>query len=192
MTFISILVVFLLIWFLIKLSNKQDSATRKKANRKIGQQDSAINDVESALANIEDRYRRFHRMLYDDDCGFGHFYALSDYRKEMILDPLRQVLKCPRLHFFRIAKDDNTFSQHYDFYLGELDQNQKCKFGVYSWEWEEDEDGDTSITYFAGRFENGQPECGVWYHLSNEDTKIWVEVEGKFYISAINGVRTFR
>ncbi len=190
MIFISILVVFLLVCFIAKQSNKQDSTPKKKAIKKIGQQGAVINDVESALANIENRYRRFLRMLYDDDCGFGHFYALSDYRKEMILEPLRQVLGSRRLHFSRLSNNASEFSSHYDFYLGELGQNQERKFGVYSWEWEEDEDGDTSIDYFVGSFENGQPKYGVRYHLSNEDAKIWVKVDGQFYISAINGINS--
>ncbi len=176
-----------IVYWVYYLGNKK-SAKPQKVLKKIGQQGSVINDVESALANIENRYRRFHRMLYDDDYGFGHFYALSDYRKEMILNPLKQILECNRLHFSRFSNDGNQFSQHYDFYLGELDQNNKCRFGVYSWEWEEDEDGDTSILYYVGSFDNERPKNGVWYHLSNEDAKIWVRVDGQFYISAINGV----
>lgn len=173
------------------LGNKK-SARPQKVVKKIGQQGPVINDVESALANIENRYRRFHRMLYDDDYGFGHFYALSDYRKDMILNPLKQILGCRRLHFSRISNDGNQFGSHYDFYLGELDQNNKRRFGVYSWEWEEDEDGDTSINYFVGSFENEQPKYGVWYHLSNEEAKIWVRVDGRFDISVTDGVSTLR
>lgn len=168
-----------------KLSNKSDSSSPKKIVKKIGQQGSRIYDVESALSDIQNRYRRFYRMLYDDDYDFGHFLALSSRRKEMILEPLRRVLESRELYFSRISKDNSDYSQHYDFYLGEFNQYGKRKFGVYSWEWEEDEDGDTSITYFAGSFENGQPAQGVWYHLSNEDAKIWVRVDGEFYISAI-------
>lgn len=168
-----------------KLSDTPNSSSPKKAAKKIGQQGSRIYDVESALSDIQNRYRRFYRMLYDDDYDFGHFLALSDSRKEMILEPLRRVLDNRELYFSRFSNEDDEFSQHYDFYLGELNQNGESKFGVYSWEWEEDEDGDTSITYFAGDFENGQPAHGVWYHLSNEDAKIWVRVDGQFYISAI-------
>lgn len=162
-----------------------------KIVRKIGQQ-SSINDVFSALSDIENRYRRFHRMLYDNDYDFGHFLALSDYQKEMILEPLKQVMECGQIHFLRFPRDNNQYSNHYDFYVGELNQNRTPKFGVYSWEWEEDEEKNTSIDYFAGSFENGQPKHGVWYHLSNEDAKIWVRVDGRFYISAINGVSVFR
>ena len=86
------------------------------------------------------------------------------------------------------AINDGRYN-HYDFFVGQTNnQRQRHGIGFYSWEWEEDDDGDTSITYFIGQYENGVRKEGVWYHLSNEDAKVYVEVENQFRVSAINGL----
>lgn len=162
------------------------------AKVRIGQQGSFTNDnLESALDHVKHRYNRFYRMLYDYDEGFGHFYYLDDYRKDQILRPFRELLNCTNLDFYRMERNDINDGKynHYDFYVGQSNRERKRHgIGFYSWEWEQDDDGDTSITYFIGRYENGQRKNGVWYHLSNEDAKIWVEVEGCFYLSALRGM----
>lgn len=162
------------------------------AKIRIGQQGSFRNDnLESALDHVKHRYNRFNRMLYDYDEGFGHFYYLDDYRKDQILRPFRELLNCTNLDFYRMERNDMNDGKynHYDFYVGQSNRERKRHgIGFYSWEWEQDDDGDTSITYFVGRYENGHRKNGVWYHLSNEDAKIWVEVEGCFYLSALRGM----
>lgn len=161
------------------------------AKVRIGQQgDFRNSDLESALYHVKHRYNRFYRMLYDYDAGFGHFYYLDDWRKDQILQPFREILNCSNLDFYRMERDMNDGRyNHYDFYVGQSNRERRRQgIGFYSWEWEQDEDGDTSITYFIGEWENGQRKQGVWYHLSNEDAKIWVKVEGSFFLSALHGV----
>ena len=162
------------------------------AKIRIGQQGSFRNDnLESALDHVKHRYNRFNRMLYDYDEGFGHFYYLDDYRKDQILRPFRELLNCTNLDFYRMERNDMNDGKynHYDFYVGQSNRERKRHgIGFYSWEWEQDDDGDTSITYFVGRYESGQRKNGVWYHLSYEYAKIWVEVEGCFYLSALRGM----
>ena len=165
-------------------------------NVKIGQQGIAGPiDLKSALDDVINRYNRFYKMLYDYDAGFGHFYHLDDYRKDLIIRPFRELLDSRDLTLQQIyTSGERSYSnRHYDFYVGEVDASGKRNgIGLYSWEWEKDDDGDTSITYFIGQFENGVRKSGVWYHLSNEDAKIYVDVDNEFFISALRGVRTQR
>lgn len=165
------------------------------ANVKIGQQGiSGPIDLESALKDVNKRYNRFRKMLYDYDAGFGHFYHLDDYRKDLIIKPFIDLLNCRNLTIQQMyTSGEKSYSnKHYDFYVGEVNASGKRNgIGLYSWEWEKDDDGDTSITYFIGQFENGVRKSGVWYHLSNEDAKIYVDVDNEFRISALNGVYTY-
>ena len=174
--------------------NKLQSQTIM-ANVKIGQRGKAGPiDLKSALDDVINRYNRFYKMLYDYDAGFGHFYHLDNYRKDLIIKPFIELLDCRNLTFRQMyTSGENSYSnKHYDFYVGEVnDSGKRNGIGLYSWEWEKDDDGDTSITYFIGQFENGVRKSGVWYHLSNEDAKIYVDVDNEFRISALNGVYAY-
>lgn len=161
-------------------------------NQKIGQQGAVIaRDYESAIEHVQNLYRMTIRHLNDEE--FAHFYYLSNYRKEQILAPLKELLACRNLHF-RKTKDSMPYGNHYDFYLGQLDEfNTPCGTGLYGWEWEQDEDGDTSINYFVGEFKDDDfTDNGVRYHYSSEDAKIYFDVKGSFCVYAAKGVGEYR
>lgn len=161
-------------------------------NQKIGQQGAVIaRDYESAIEHVQNLYRMTIRHLNDEE--FAHFYYLSNYRKEQILAPLKELLSCRNLHF-RKTKDSTPYGNHYDFYLGQIDEfNTPCGTGLYGWEWEKDEDGDTSINYFVGEFKDDDfTDNGVRYHYSSEDAKIYFDVKGSFCVYAAKGVGEYR
>ena len=161
-------------------------------NQKIGQQGAVIaRDYESAIEHVQNLYRMTIRHLNDEE--FAHFYYLSNYRKEQILAPLKELLSCRNLHF-RKTKDSTPYGNHYDFYLGQIDEfNTPCGTGLYGWEWEKDEDGDTSINYFVGEFKDDDfTDNGVRYHYSSEDAKIYFDVKGAFCVYAAKGVGEYR
>lgn len=161
-------------------------------NQKIGQQGAVIaRDYESAIEHVQNLYRMTIRHLNDEE--FAHFYYLSNYRKEQILAPLKELLSCRNLHF-RKTKDNTPYGNHYDFYLGQIDEfNTPCGTGLYGWEWEKDEDGDTSINYFVGEFKDDDfTDNGVRYHYSSEDAKIYFDVKGSFCVYAAKGVGEYR
>lgn len=160
-------------------------------SKKIGQQGNPIaRDFASAIENARNRYEGVYRLLHNDE--FGHFYYLSEHRKTQILAPLKELLSCGNLRFCKLGRG-GEYDDHYDFYLGQLNENgQRHGTGLYGWEWEEDDEGDTSITYFVGEYIDGRrTDNGVWYHFSSEDAKIYFDVEKAFTVYAAKGVGVY-
>ena len=154
----------------------------------IGNQNRCL-DAESAYENVLKRYRRLLKY-FNEPYERGHFYHMNYNDKSYICDRFTDVLNSSRRIIHQCLPRPNMDEYtNYDFYLGHVDsENLWHGSGVYSWEWERDDEGDTIIIYFVGEFNHGElTDNGVWCIFSSEDAKERLEIAGRISIGAMEG-----
>ncbi|MBQ3198003.1 MAG: hypothetical protein IJB63_07805 [Alistipes sp.] len=156
------------------------------SNKLIGNQNNCL-DAQSAYDNVLKRYNRIVKY-FNERYEVGAFYFMDYEHKEFIVNKFLGVLNSSsRLIYQRLPRPGMSETWNYDFYFGQVDsENLWHGSGVYSWEWEEDNDGDTIIVYYVGEFCHGElTRNGVWCIFSREDGKLRLEIEGVISVGAL-------
>ena len=144
-------------------------------------------DAKSAYDNILGRYNLLIKY-FNERYEIGAFYFMDYEHKKYIRDRFLNVLNSTgRIIYQCVPRPGMNEYRNYDFYLGHVDsENLWHGSGVYSWEWEKDDDGDTIIIYFVGEFCHGElTSNGVWCIFSSDDGKLRLEIDGVISVGAL-------
>lgn len=156
------------------------------SNELIGNQNNCL-DAKSAYENIQRRYNLIVKY-FNERYEIGAFYFMDYEHKKFICNKFLDVLNSTsRIIYQRLPRPGMNEYRNYDFYLGNVDsENLWHGRGVYSWEWERDDDGDTIIVYFVGEFCHGElTRNGVWCIFSSDDGKQRLEIEDVISVGAL-------
>lgn len=156
------------------------------SNVLIGNQNHCL-DAKSAYDNILRRYNLLVKY-FNERYEIGAFYFMDYEHKEYICDCFLNVLNSNARRIYQcMPRPGMDEYRNYDFYFGHVDsENLWHGSGVYSWEWEEDDDGDTIIVYFVGEFCHGElTRNGVWCIFSSDDGKKRLEIDGVISVGAL-------
>lgn len=156
------------------------------SNVLIGNQNHCL-DAKSAYDNILRRYNLLVKY-FNERYEIGAFYFMDYEHKKYICDCFLNVLNSNARRIYQcMPRPGMDEYRNYDFYFGHVDsENLWHGSGVYSWEWEEDDDGDTIIVYFVGEFCHGElTRNGVWCIFSSDDGKKRLEIDGVISVGAL-------
>lgn len=156
------------------------------SNELIGNLNDCL-DAKSAYDNILRRYNLLIKY-FNERYEIGAFYFMDYEHKKYIRDRFLNVLNSTgRIIYQCVPRPGMNEYRNYDFYLGHVDsENLWHGSGVYSWEWEKDDDGDTIIIYFVGEFCHGElTSNGVWCIFSSDDGKLRLEIDGVISVGAL-------
>lgn len=144
-------------------------------------------DAKSAYDNILGRYNLLIKY-FNERYEIGAFYFMDYEHKKYIRDRFLNVLNSTGRRIYQcVPRPGMNEYRNYDFYFGHVDsENLWHGSGVYSWEWEKDDDGDTIIIYFVGEFCHGElTSNGVWCIFSSDDGKQRLEIDGVISVGAL-------